>query len=490
MFLHPVETPAVNSWPHCEGPRINEALMRQGLPREPGAMLFHPMILRSTLALLLLTSCGRDSQVSSPNVILISLDTLRADHMGTYGYQRSTTPFLDELAKDALVYDNARTTWTWTLIAHMSLLTGFYPKQHQVWSSESALAPGPWTLATRLKAAGYETLGAYNTPGWLEPRFGFDRGFDHYEAHTEVKQALANVDSMLGKRDSTKPLLLFLHLFDIHNGRLLDDGPLYNPPQPWADRFMESAESIAREAGMATPRGKQVLWTKGSDELTDRQRVAIQALYDGGIAYVDDQLRQFFERLEGTGLLEDSIVIITSDHGEGLGMRWKRFGGHGGTFEEGMRVPLIIQLPGDDRPRGRIGTPVTHVDLVPTILDLCGLPPDRRLPGYSLIGEAIPSRVIFGQHSDRSVSYHGKWKVIKDDGLKNVQVYDLQADPGEVAQVPDMKEWQELQDLGLRLRADAVGRQSDWFQPGVVRAEGSAEEHDAAMEALGYGGDR
>jgi arylsulfatase A-like enzyme len=205
---------------------------------------------------------------------------------------------------------------------------------------------------------------------------------------------------------------------------------------------------------------------------------------------VDDQLRQLFERLEGTGLLDNSIVIITSDHGEGLGMRWKRFGGHGGTFEEGMRVPLIIQLPGDDRPRGRIGTPVTHVDLVPTILDQCGLPPDRRLPGYSLIGEEIPSRVIFGQHSDRSVSYHGKWKVIEDGGRKNVQVYDLQADPGEVAQVPDMKEWQELQDLGLRLRADAVGRQSDWFQPGVVRAEGSADDHDAAMKALGYGGDR
>ena len=102
----------------------------------------------------MLASCGGDGPDMPPNVIVISLDTLRADHMGAYGYHRDTTPFLDELAKECLVYDNARTTWTWTLIAHMSLLTGFYPAQHKVWSTGSALAEGPWTLATRLKTAG------------------------------------------------------------------------------------------------------------------------------------------------------------------------------------------------------------------------------------------------------------------------------------------------------------------------------------------------
>ncbi|MAE46781.1 MAG: hypothetical protein CMJ86_07810 [Planctomycetes bacterium] len=99
------------------------------------------MVRRSAISFLLVTSCCGGVKAPAPNVILISLDTLRADHMGAYGYQQDTTPFLDSLADDALVLENARTTWTWTLIAHMSLLTGFYPVQHRVWSSDSALAP-------------------------------------------------------------------------------------------------------------------------------------------------------------------------------------------------------------------------------------------------------------------------------------------------------------------------------------------------------------
>ena len=451
-------------------------------------MLFCSMVRRSTLALILLASCGGDGPGTPPNVVVISLDTLRADHMGTYGYHRDTTPFLDELAKECLVYDNARTTWTWTLIAHMSLLTGFYPAQHKVWSTGSALAEGPWTLATRLKAAGYETFGTYNTPGWLEPRFGFDRGFDRYEGHGEVTEAIGCVNNMLTEREGTGPVFLFMHLFDIHNAPLMKKGPLYNPPQPWADRFMESAEEIASENNLDTVAKKQLLWHGATVKTTDRQREALRALYDGSIAHVDDQLRQLFDQLEETGLLEDTIVVITADHGEGLGQRWEKFGGHGGRFEEGMRVPLMIQTPARDRRRGRISAPVSPVDLVPTILDLCGLESDSRLPGYSLMDDELPSRVINGQHQNRSLSYHGKWKVSQSREAENVQVYDLEADPGEVAQVPDMKEWQKLQDLGLRLHAESLAAQEAWFQPGSADAEGSGAAHDAAMQALGYGG--
>lgn len=453
-------------------------------------MLREFMLRSLSVSLLLVASCSSAEDSARPHVILISLDTLRADHMGTYGYSRDTTPFLDRLAKDSIVYDNARTTWTWTLIAHMSLLTGFYPSQHQVWSSESALAPGPWPLAARLESAGYETLGTYNTPGWLEPHFGFGRGFDRYEPHREVTEAMELVDQMLAQRKSDGPLFLFMHLFDIHNASLLKTGPLYDPPQPWADRFMESAWEIASEDGLDTVATKQRLWHSPKVKPSEVQHEALRALYDGGIAHLDDQLRQLFERLESDGILDNSIVIITADHGEGLGLRWKKYGGHGGTFEEGMRVPLLIQLPRGDRRSGRVGTPVSHVDLVPTILDLAGLPADNRLQGLSLIDDALIERLIYGQHSQRTVSYHGKWKVIQDDRLKDVQVYDLKEDPGEVALVPDIQEWQELQDLGLRLHKEAIDAQETWFQPGAALYEGSLSEHEAAMQALGYGGGR
>lgn len=451
-------------------------------------MLLNSMLRPFFLALCLFASCSRGEDKVPPHVVVISLDTLRADHMGVYGYHRDTTPFLDGFAQDALVYDNARTTWTWTLIAHMSLLTGLYPAQHQVWTKESVLADGPWTLAARLKAAGYETLGTYNTPGWLEPHFGFDRGFDSYEPHRDVIEASSIVKRMLAGRDTSAPLFLFMHLFDIHNGSLLKKGPLYDPPDPWANRFMDSARAIASEDKLDTPATKNGLWYGPKIKPSEIQHEALRALYDGGISHVDDQLRLLFDFLEDAGILKNSIVIITADHGEGLGERWKKYGGHGGTFEEGMRVPLLIQLPGKGRRTGRVSTPVSLVDLVPTIVELCGLPPDPRLVGVSLLGDVPSNRLIHGQHSDRSVSYHGKWKVIQDDRLDNLQVYDLEADPGEVALVPDIQEWQELQDLGIRLFDQAKEAQENWFQLGPAALDGPRLDHEDAMRALGYGG--
>ena len=161
----------------------------------------------------LIVSCGgEEPREGPPSVILISLDTLRADHVGFMGYDRDTTPFLDEVAKEAMVFDRAYTTMSWTLIAHMSLMTGMYPSQHKVWKDDSVLPESIPTLTQRLKERGYHTMG-FHYPGWLNASYGFGRDFDIYQKHHNViqagahmREAMANMRAISKAEKEGKPL--------------------------------------------------------------------------------------------------------------------------------------------------------------------------------------------------------------------------------------------------------------------------------------------
>jgi arylsulfatase A-like enzyme len=449
------------------------------------------------LALLLLGGCAgeagdlleqrRPALEEAPNVILISLDTLRPDHMGVYGYERNTTPFLDELAAESLVFDLARTTWTWTLIAHMSMLTGLYPAQHQVWSDTARLAEGTWTLAARLAEEGYETWGFYHTPAWLEPSFGFEQGFDRYVPHRSVGQAMDHVEEALVEKSADRPLFLFLHLFDIHNAPFTDVGPLYMPPREYADRFLLGAWDKASENDLDRPKTKQRIWESADVPVSAEQRDAIEALYDACIAHVDDRLRELFASFERRGLMENTLVVVTSDHGEGLAERWKKFGGHGGAFEEGMRVPLIVQLPKAVRRSGRVAQPASHTDIAPTVLDLCGIAADDRLLGSSLLGELPDERAFFAQHEDRRVVYRLPWKVMElQKGRPSI--YNLEEDPGELRRGLTAKQKRQRTDLARRILEWADEERTTWFTPGAQAVQDLSADHAANMQALGYGG--
>ena len=144
------------------------------------------MLARPLLALVLLTACG--SEGPPPNVILVSIDTLRADHVGLYGYARDTTPFLDDFAKTAMVFEHAFSVCPWTLVAHMTMLTGLFPAQHGVVADQLALSQEIPLLPERLASAGYQTLGLYYT-SWIHERYGFARGFDVFRAHESAEEA-------------------------------------------------------------------------------------------------------------------------------------------------------------------------------------------------------------------------------------------------------------------------------------------------------------
>src|SRR5262245_1715171 len=182
------------------------------------------MRVRAGLALLtgLASACGAAApspDVLAPNVLLVSIDTLRADHVGLYGYERDTTPFLDRFAAGAKVFERAFSTCPWTLVAHMPMLTGLFPAQHGVVADELALANDIPLLAERLKGAGYQTLGLYYT-SWIHERFGFARGFDVFRAHGSAEEAGEHAREELARLDRERPWFLFYHLFDVHNGAM------------------------------------------------------------------------------------------------------------------------------------------------------------------------------------------------------------------------------------------------------------------------------
>jgi arylsulfatase A-like enzyme len=334
------------------------------------------------------------SVAANPNVILITLDTVRADHLSTYGYRRPTTPNLDRLAEQGVLFEHAVAPSPWTLPSHASLFTGLLPHQHGA-NTFIPLPAGPWTLAEVLKAHGYQTAGfssnfSYGLIGW-----GMAQGFDVYNddsysvrhnlASTLVGRALEhplyyklvrpdyyfrrnaeelNRDILRWFRHrSSRPFFLFINYFDDHYP--------YQAPSPYAHRFGVSPDVLGRrpdhlEAG------------RPLEPISAMQRKALLAGYDNCLAYLDDQVGQLMRLLAASPGWKNTIVIITSDHGEGFGEH--RTYDHGwDLYWEALHVPLIIfgrGIPADVR--------ISHLarirEIFPTVIDLAlgGRPPFLR----------------------------------------------------------------------------------------------------------------
>lgn len=414
-----------------------------------------------------------------PDIVLVSIDTLRADHTGLQGYHRETTPYLNELAKESLVFDRAYTTDSWTLTAHMSLLTGLYPEQHGVVTKRDVLSPSVRTLAERLQDSGYHTVGLY-FPGWIHPYFGFDRGFDRFEKHRNAEEAGENLARALAERPRDRPLFLFLHLFDVHNTPHMGRRPLYDPPEAWADAFLEGALSRVSDLDNVE------IWERTGEAVTPAQHEALVALYDAGIRYVDAKLEEWLEGMRAEGLLDTALLAIVADHGEGLAQRGDTYGGHGGFHEEGLWVPLLLRFP-DGRYRGRrAANPVSLVDLYPTILDLAGLGPDGALPGLPLDDSPAGDRLLFAQKDGPEAILVWPRKLVVG-AAGSMRLYDLEEDPGELQGLPVEPDAPTPEAAALLERA--AREKATWIRPGTSQAGDLNPEHDARLRSMGYAGD-
>lgn len=375
------------------------------------------------LSLLLFASCS--SKDTRPNVLLVIIDTVNAKHLGCYGYERNTSPFIDSLASSGIRYVNCQAQAPWTLPATATILTGLTERSHgcsRYGGVSHGLDPEVPTLASILSFSGYTTATFVNN-GYLGPDFGLDRGYGSYWMGTDsVDYAHVTIDSAMHFLDTLntgRPFYLKLHLFDPHLP--------YDPPAPFDTLFKSTGT-----AGYTVWPSSQELWNH--QVVIDHMR----AMYDSELRWTDSQLERLFQHLRDKGLVENTLIVLIADHGEEF-MEHGDWGHAHNLYQQALHVPLIITGPG-------LGTGVVEnrnagqFDVLPTILDYLGIPAPEHTEGISLLGEIpdnriIPSSGVIADTASASV-LSGSIKVLWFVEPDSAETYDLASDPGETEALP------------------------------------------------------
>ncbi len=418
---------------------------------------------------------------SHPNLLLISLDTLRADRLGAYGYPRATSPFLDSLAKRSVLFEHAVTAAPWTLPSHVTLLTGMYPSAHGVsYGKGERIGDDTQLLAEILQKQGFRTFG-YVAGGYLGKRFGFPRGFESYYVNSterdQESQGFGRVlkmarEKLLSVKDDPNPYFMFLHTYTVHCP--------YSPPEPYFGMFQSAgAEKVdphhcgRKYNGMPNFNANKALY------LSDR--------YDGSVRFLDELLKDFFATIENDGALDDTIVVIVSDHGDSFYEHGRI--GHGESLhKELLMVPLIIYGP-QFAPR-RVSEPVSLVDVFPTLLEALGFPVANQNQGRSLVsllngGREMPPQLMFAE-LDHDALLRSLINPLSDHFILDLQsdsplFYDLVGDPNEqqniAATVPDQ----------IKSRRETLKKLMQGFHRRSTGTEDpAAQEHLEQLKTLGY----
>jgi arylsulfatase A-like enzyme/tetratricopeptide (TPR) repeat protein len=409
----------------------------------------------------------REIDLPGANVLLITLDTTRADHIGAYGYGPAETPRLDALASQGVLFEQTITPTAFTLPSHSSIMTGLYPPFHGVrLNGGSALADVHVTLAERLAASGYRTaaiIGAFV----LDQRWGLSQGFESYDddfkLEPEQKLDLAGVqrpaDQVVERglewleRDDPRPFFTWMHFYDPHIP--------YDPPEPYTTRF---------------------------------EGRGMRGLYDGEIAFADSQVGRLLDWLEQRGLRGKTVVVVVGDHGESLGEHGESEHGYF-VYDATVRVPLIIRVPGSDLEGIRVPAQVRTIDVAPTVLDLVGIEVPETLQGRSLVSlmldpEADGPATAYSESMSVHLQYG--WAALyslRSEGYKFIdapraELYIPADDPGErrnlIADMPEVA-------AELRARLAALRETIGAGAPETQEAD-LDEETLNMLAALGYVG--
>lgn len=341
-----------------------------------------------------------------PNVILICLDTVRADHLGCYGYDlRSVTPAMDELAERSTVFLDTSATAGWTKPSVPSFLTGTYPLEHGVYRGSSrdengvtsdVLPADALTLAEVFSEQGYATA-AFVKNAQLRKGQGFEQGFDLYKDEAgDARQIRWWATDWLEARDPDRPFFLYLHFLDAH-------WP-YAVPDEYAALFA-GEEEVERFRGQDWRALRDDI-NHGRRSLTSEEHASLLALYDGSIRYIDDELGRLFGVLERLDLAQETVVSVMADHGEEF-LEHGRIGHGHGLYENLLSVPWILHIPG--RAAERQAAPCSLVDLFPTLLSAAGLDAGREMEGVDRLTQPDLSRPIFAEHLEPG-SYRRSWR--------------------------------------------------------------------------------
>lgn len=455
------------------------------------------------MAALTLAGCAepeREPAPLRPNVLLVTIETLRSDHLSSYGYERRTTPNLDLLAREGARFETVIAQAPFTLPSVASLMTGLTPPRHGVRNHPAVLAADIETIAERFQAAGYQTI-AMTRHTWLRRKSGLDQGFEAYHnnkfaAGLDARSlSLAAVD-FLRARDPERPFFLWLHFLDPHLP--------YTPSYPYSMLYRESDPSgeedgrlqhlrsmiaTERESFEPTPyadipggpfydlvfphypdnrvlldfafwrRSRGSIFFDGGD-YSSREVAEIRDLYDGAIAYTDDNVGRILKELDSLSIRDRTIVAVVGDHGEAFGEHELYFTHDFTLYDEVLKVPMVIRYPTAVESGTVVGQQVRVMDLAPTLLDLAGVHRLAETEAVSLVplvqggsvpfldafAESAPKRAMFPEndrvHFDGN---RGKWRMVRTERFKLIRIphpdgdryelYDLVHDPRELDDV-------------------------------------------------------
>jgi arylsulfatase A-like enzyme/Flp pilus assembly protein TadD len=405
-----------------------------------------------------LLSCGPRRPLIR-NVLLVSIDTLRADRLSSYGFPRPTTPHIDAVAREGVLFKNAYSPVPVTLPAHCSMLTGTLPPFHGVRDNlHKRLPDSSLTLAEILKPKGFATAAVVSS-FVLDRRFNLSQGFDTYDDRFHAVHKIGDISERKGDETTrlatqwlaahgSEPFFLFIHYYDPH-----DD---YEPPEPFASRWADDA-------------------------------------YSGEVAFADHCVGQVLDKLKQLRVYDSTLIVITGDHGEMLGEHGEL--NHGFfIYESALRVPLVIRVPRATAPSRQVDAPVSLIDIVPTVAALVGAPAPKRTQGVDLspwllggrvegagrplFAETVTPTRYYGASSLLGVIVEG-WKYIE---TTRPELYDLRRDPGETANLFPA-EPARAESLGRVLKAVLTAAQKT---AAGAEAAGLDEEARRRLESLGY----
>jgi len=458
-------------------------------------------------------------------VLLISIDSLRADHLSSYGYQSATapgvatSPVIDrELAGAGIAFDRAYSTTSWTLPSHMALLTGMPDELHGVRHTSQKLHASLPTLGELFRDAGWRAAGFFSGPN-VHPHFGFDRGFERYVDCSTAEVAdpgIFEIDQQSDRIGELKDLQRLSHqgrtspelvrAFDAWFDSIDDDERFFGFVHMWDVHYDYAAPAeLVRlfDPDYAGEIDGENFWEFVNREERDARDVQhLLALYDAEIRFTDEHVGLLLDALRRKGRLDDTLVVLVSDHGEEF-FEHGRFGHDQTLFEEVVRVPILMRYPARLPAGRRIGELVGLTDVAPTILELCDLARPRTMYGQSLVRaldgglapRGVPMELTFRRLDNVLHGYHGgDFKILRHSKSRDPVLYELARDPGERSGlrkgaglslddprwIRALTTWTELSELGATLqRADQGGLPADLEDRlrgiGYLRAEDQVE---------------
>ena len=481
-----------------------------------------------------------------PNVVLISLDTLRADYLGAYGQALPTSPVLDDFAAESIVFERALSCSPWTTPAHLSLMTSLYPEAHGIldYPTPGVLDDRVATLAEILRAHGWQTAG-FTEGGYAKGETGLGHGFETFpdwphddegfiSHELDPSRLLENAERALDwlAEAPEEPFFLFFHTYEPHYE--------YRPPLEYVQRIDPEFDHAREERRLIRAlnawnareeltlvqvgilyrhvlqgglRDKPVARQKALVERLERfaehewraspgfeeDRHYIEMLYAAEILFTDEVVGRLFQRLRSMGVWEQSLILVTSDHGEGL-LDHEELQHGNSLFDEQLHVPLIVRLPDGRRSGLRHSGQVRSVDVVPTVLDWIGLPAPRAAAGRSLLplldrDEPLPAfaEALTKPKRERNLKMvdDGRWKLVRNVQTGRELLFDLEEDPEElrdlVSAAPSSSAGAELDRLRVELERVARDNARRASELDVAPGEFSEAER-RQLEALGYVG--